>query len=210
MAGWLDATKWKRGIVSALGIKDAVEVPNHVNADEVQLTTDALQGGFSSYEKKSIALVGVPNTSKSQTITVFSPDEFFTNEKVDPRANRLWEVRLIALQLRIQGMSVGTQGDKFQWTMRWLDKSNGSIVRMLDLGQFNDGVQTEFRMALPTQTSEENGIMHAYNTLGWKGWIPAGMTVYIDARNEVNFNGNEDFSVDGYFIRVPRNSILPS
>jgi len=210
MAGWLDATQWKKGLVTALGIKDPKEVPNFANTDEVQITADALQGGFSSYEKKSIALVGVPNTSKSQTITVFDPSDFEANEKKDPRANRLWEVRLIALQLRIQGMSVGTLGDKFQWTIRMLDKSNGSIVRMLDLGQFNDGVQTEFRMALPTQISEENGIMMAYNTLGWKGWIPAGMTVYIDARNEVNFNGNESFSVDGYFIRVPRHSILPS
>jgi len=209
MGAFLDAPLWKRGLVKALGIKGDKEVPNEVNNDQVQITADATQDGFAVYEKKSIALTGTPNTSKSQTITVFDPSLYFEAEDTDPRANRLWEIRLLWLQLKITGMTVGTQGDKFQWTIRFLDKSNGSIVRALDLGQFNDGVQTEFRMALPSQVSEENGIMMAYNTLGWQGWIPAGMTMYVDARNEINFNGNEAMTVDGYFIRVPRGSMLP-
>lgn len=207
MSSALDSNIWKRGIAKALQVTGIQEAPNQIATDEVKVTVDALQDGFSDYEivtaEKEIVLAG----GASPTFIFFDP----TEPEGDPFNNSQYEIRLLGFRLRVKDIAAVVAGDNISVQLNWFDPANPTLNtcifllwERLQVAGIND-----YNFNFPSMTIEENGAYQLFNSFQWSGWIPHKAAIHGVVKKDTVFAGTEDFIMTATFARVPRNSKPP-
>lgn len=201
----VDSNEYSKGIQRALKVRGTKQSPNDLNTDQIQMTVDAVQSGFSICERSFINM--------SDAFTGGAPNKTFTfidpNSPVANRNNRLRELRFLFLEI-IVGNVTPVNNAVIRFDVNMVDPADsGNTVRGIKMSMRQQTGRTLYALCLPGTTDEGTGSDQSYNTNHWHGWLPANTILEIEVAKSSNFTGAETFQIQSCCVEVPKGAHLP-
>ena len=203
----IDSTDYGKGLARALKIKGVRQVPDKLNVDQIQITADSMQGGFSIYEKKHFDVSEAITPTGSMALTLFDP-RITTFPLASAQNNQLEEIRLISMRIRIAGVTA-IAGNTIDVQLRYIDLPTGLVLPCVSMAQAQIAGKGQYTWYLPYMVEIPGGSYQFYQGWNWNGWIPAAESFGVQITKQTAFAGTETLTVVSSFITVPKGCQLP-
>jgi len=213
----IDSNFYQRALERALRITGIKNAPNEIDTEKISVITDALQGGFSIYEKVNFRITGQLEQDSSTTVLIFDPVNF---DLENLHNNRLFEHRMLWAEFSMDNLTDPPYNlnDLFELEVEMSELGVGPAIE----GTVVQGIQLIKRYNGPI-VGEGPYAWHfpSYDIVGvggddhvdlgqWLGWVTAGTTLKCKFQSLTrDFPSGVTFQVNWQGIRVPKGCHLP-
>jgi hypothetical protein len=206
----IDSNEYSKGLQKALQVRGDKQAPNEMNVDQVMVTADAVQGGFSIASREGFSESGaLPSAASDAAFLLISPitsGAGFARDHI--RNNAEWDTRILFFQFTASGF--GTSANNFELTHTFTHIKDGNIVQVEAIQQIIDE-KPDMNWCFPMFSREETGSHQQFIGSSWNGRLPPGIdwTVTLNRQGGTNFGASKNYEINVIWERVPRGARLP-